>query len=215
MQYSGTPRVRLSAMVDPYDADGGLVEEAKRDPGAFARLYDLYFPRVYAYISARVGNKESAQDVASDVFLKIVQSLPTFEWRSGDSFSAWVFRIARNTTLNYHRDTRQEWSTRESISSLQDEIDSLPSVAPLPEDELLRREERESLLSLVQKLPQRRQEIITLRFFGELHNREIAAILNLDEHTVASHLCRGLRDLHRLWLEEAVRTNTLASEDRK
>ena len=91
----------------------------------------------------------------------------------------------------------------------------MPSIAPLPEDELLRREEHESLLALVQKLPQRRQEIITLRFFGELHNREIAGILNLDEHTVASHLCRGLRDLHRLWLEEAARTNTLASEDSK
>jgi RNA polymerase sigma-70 factor, ECF subfamily len=200
-------------MLDPYDVTGKLVEDAKRDPGAFALLYDLYFPRVYAYVGARVENKESAQDVASDVFLKIVQSLPTFEWRGGDSFSAWVFRIARNTTLNFHRDTKEDWSTRESGSVSQEDLDSLPSLALLPEDELLRCEERESLLALVQKLPRRRQEIITLRFFGELQNREIAAILNLDERTVASHLCRGLRDLHGLWLEDAARANALANEE--
>ena len=54
------------------------------------------------------------------------------------------------------------------------------------------------LRGLMARLSPRRQEIVTLRFFGELPNREIARVLGLDERTVASHLCRALDDLERL-----------------
>ena len=54
---------------------------------------------------------------------------------------------------------------------------------------------------LIGSLSPRRQEIVTLKFFGDLRNTEIAQVLGLDERTVASHLCRGLADLHRLYKE--------------
>ena len=59
---------------------------------------------------------------------------------------------------------------------------------------------------MIARLPERRREIITLRFYGELRNQEIAEVLGLDVRTVASHLSRGLRDLHALWVAEAEQT---------
>lgn len=70
-----------------------------------------------------------------------------------------------------------------------------PSRALLPEEALRQQETFQHMRELVTTLSPRRQEVITLKFFGGLRNKEIADILNLDERTVASHLSRGLQDL--------------------
>ncbi len=57
---------------------------------------------------------------------------------------------------------------------------------------------------MIETLSPRRQEVITLRFFGELRNQEIAEILSLDERTVASHLCRAIEDLQNKYQQEEI-----------
>ena len=81
-----------------------LVELARAEPQAFARLYEAYFARVYGYVQSRVGDTQSAEDLTADVFVKMVQSLDAFKRRQSGSFAGWLFRIARNLTLNYYRD---------------------------------------------------------------------------------------------------------------
>jgi RNA polymerase sigma factor (sigma-70 family) len=71
----------------------------------------------------------------------------------------------------------------------------LTSHTPSPEEILTQEEAFQHMRALIATLSPRRQEIITLKFFGGLRNGEIADILELDERTVASHLSRGLRDL--------------------
>jgi RNA polymerase sigma-70 factor, ECF subfamily len=179
-----------------------MVEDARRDPRAFARLYDLYLPRLYAYVAYRLsfGDRESTEDVVADIFLKAVRGLPSFHGRHEGSFPAWLFRIAHNTVLNYRsqRGVQERW---QEATPLDDMVD-LSATDPSPEDMLLQNERGAALRKLLLALPPRRQEVITLRFFGELQNHEIASVLGLDERTVASHLCRGLRDLHTGWLRE-------------
>jgi hypothetical protein len=75
-----------------------LVEAAQRDPRRFAELYELHFHRVYAYVVGRVGRREEAEDVTSDVFHQALARLQNYEWR-GVPFSAWLIRIAANATL--------------------------------------------------------------------------------------------------------------------
>lgn len=67
---------------------------------------------------------------------------------------------------------------------------------------IIRKEKFARLYQMVETLSPRRQEVITLRFFGELKNQEIAKILDLDERTVASHLCRGIEDLQHKYQQE-------------
>lgn len=189
----------------------GVVQHSL-DPQAFEHLYYLYLPRLYAYVSSRVGHKQTTEDLVSDIFLKAVQGLPSFRPQHVNSFAAWLFRIAHNAVLNHHRDTgvTEQWE----IQQAPEELYETYSGDPTPESIFLRREQAEALHRLLLRLPKRRQEIIQLRFFGELHNNEIAAVLDLDERTVASHLCRGLRDLHAAWLAETQPPATLSAEPR-
>lgn len=81
----------------------GLVERARAgDTGAFARLYEDYFDRVYRYIAIRVGSRVEAEDLTEQVFLKALESIGSFQWR-GVPFSSWLFRIAHNQVVDYLR----------------------------------------------------------------------------------------------------------------
>ncbi|MCB0180374.1 MAG: sigma-70 family RNA polymerase sigma factor, partial [Anaerolineae bacterium] len=72
------------------------------DANAFAGLYDAYVDEVYRFILHRVGNKQTAEDLTSQVFLKAWDNLGRYTMR-GLPFGAWLFRIARNTVIDHYR----------------------------------------------------------------------------------------------------------------
>src|SRR5579863_2518304 len=72
-----------------------LVEAAQKDPRRFAELYEINFERVYAFIAWRVGDRDAAEDLTSEVFHKALANLRRFEWR-GAPFASWLLRIAAN-----------------------------------------------------------------------------------------------------------------------
>lgn len=178
-----------------------LVERALENPEAFQELYDYFFPKIYAYIGYRIDRVEDVEDLVAETFLKVVTNLVAFQWRGNGSFGAWLFRIAHNLVSNFYRQCKQS----DNLISLE-EMPKLEASAPLPEDITLQKEKAVFLKKLIRNLSERRQEIIILKFFGCLRNNEIAEILELDERTVASHLCRGLDDLHRLYMEQLINT---------
>jgi RNA polymerase sigma-70 factor (ECF subfamily) len=169
----------------------------KADPQAMKYLYQRYFPKVYAYMSYRVGRVQDVEDLVAETFMQAVSQFAHFQWQGVGSFAAWLFRIAHNQVANFYR--RQQRAP-EAVT-----LEELPEIAAnghLPDDLLLRKEQFYQLLQLLKTLSTRRQEIITLKFFGGLRNQEIAEILALDERTVASHLCRGLEDLSQRYAAE-------------
>lgn len=173
------------------------VERARRDPAAFAHLYDAYFPKVYAYVRHRVRRRQDAEDLVAETFLQAVGALDRFEWRHEASFAGWLFRIAHNLLANFYR--RQ---ARQAVAPLEDTADR-SSGDPSPDDIALQQEAFAALHQHLRALPPRRREVVALRFFGGLRNREIAAILDLDERTVAAHLSRGLLDLQHRYRQTA------------
>jgi RNA polymerase sigma-70 factor (ECF subfamily) len=172
----------------------GLVEQAPHSPQAFEQLYDYYFPKLYAYVSYRVGRARDAEDLTAAVFLKVVEEIDRFEWRHDNAFAAWLFRIAHNSVSNFHRDHGTgDGSDRDPL--VLDDLPDIPSDALLPADLVERQELFAYLHRLVAGLSPRRREVVSLRYFAGLQNREIALVLGLDERTVASHLSRALDDL--------------------
>ncbi len=184
----------VSILPKPLDADQEreIIERARTEPGAFRELYRAWFPRVYAYVAYRVGRVPDAEDLTAEIFLKIVQSLNQFEYRGTGSFAAWIFRIAHNAVSQFYRQHRLEPQSLDDLPDIQ-------SDEPAPDEALLLKERFQRLRTRIALLSPRRQEIITLRFFGGLRNQEIAAVLNLDERTVAAHLCRAIEDLQRYY----------------
>ena len=72
-----------------------LVEAAQKDPAKFGDLYEIHFERVYAFIARRVRDRDTVEDLTSEVFQKALASLGSYQVR-GAPFAAWLFRIAAN-----------------------------------------------------------------------------------------------------------------------
>jgi len=169
------------------------VEKAKRNPEAFSALYQRYLPRIYGYISWRIGVRSDVEDLVSDIFTKTLDKLDTFQWRKNATFSSWIFRIAHNAVIDYYR-------TRDKAALI--DIDDMPEIqadALLPSESLERRELFKIFYQMIQELPARQAEIITMRFFGEMKNKEIAKVLNVKEKSVSSSLFHGLKKLHDIY----------------
>lgn len=172
-----------------------LVKKAQKDPTAFAELYNFYFNAIFRYTAYRIGNQSDTEDIVSDIFEKVLRHLQKFRFQKGAHFSSWLFRIARNTIIDYYKSKEK----RKFVN-----LADLPEIASheiLPEENLKRKEVFLELQKLVNSLPPRQAEIVSLRFFGERRNKEIAKILEISEKTVASNLCRALRTLHQKYKE--------------
>jgi RNA polymerase sigma-70 factor, ECF subfamily len=179
------------------DHERQLVEDAPHDADAFRQLYRHYFPRIYAYVAYRVGRVWDTEDLVADIFMKVVESIGSFEDRGAGSFAAWLFRIAHNHVSQFYRGHTDHLSI--------DDVPEITSDDLLPDQAVMRKQQFIQLHSLLETLSPRRREIITLKFFGGLRNREIAAVLGLDERTIASHLCRGIEDLQQRYEREVSR----------
>ena len=111
--------------IDP-EQEQGLVSRARDDPDALQALYRLYVRRIYGYVASRINNRQDAEDVVSEVFLRMVRTLDRFSNRHSYSFSAWIFTIARNAVSDYYRDRRK---TECDVPQKSDKITGKLSVA--------------------------------------------------------------------------------------
>lgn len=168
------------------------IAQARAEPEALQRLYRAYHPRIFAYVAHSVGRKADAEDVVSETFIRMVKALDRFNYRGEGSFAAWLFQIARHEVLRF-------FGTHKG-GTADIPLEDLPEIASdllLPEQAYQRQETYAYLRQLIEQLSPRRREIIQLRFFGGLRNKEIAVVLGIDERSVAGHLTRALADLRR------------------
>ncbi len=171
-----------------------LVEQAKRDPQAFARLYEKYVDRIYTYVYYRVQSKETAEDLTAVTFERALEAIPRFRV-GGAPFESWLYRIAHNIVANWYR----SMSHRKAIPL--EEVQSLRQESHLPEDEVLAAEMRDELLRLIRQLPSEWQEVLILRFAEGKRHAEIGRILGKSETAVKSIYYRTLKSLRSAFKE--------------
>jgi RNA polymerase sigma-70 factor (ECF subfamily) len=176
-------------MYDPEQEETLLAAAQAGDRDAFGSLYDALLPGLYGYVRARMTSDLEAEDVVSDAILSVVKKLRDFRWRYPGSFRGWVFQIARRELIDFYRQNRL------ITAPMQNAHESFPDPLPDPETWALRGESRADLLAMISRLSERKQEVVILRYFGGLRNTEIAAVLDLDERTVAAHISRALDEL--------------------
>jgi len=162
-----------------------LVEAAQKDPTRFAELYEINFERVYAFIAWRVGDRDAAEDLTSEVFHKALASLRRFEWR-GAPFASWLLRIAANAIADQAQRGRKEFAVADPPEIAED-------ASVLVEIEEVERRAR--LFRLVEQLPEEQRRVIAMRFAEEKSIREIAEKLGRTEGAVKQLQLRGLRNL--------------------
>lgn len=169
------------------DSEGTVV----LDVSDVEALFLEYHPRVYAYIRYRVPDVAEAEDLTSDIMERALKYVDSYDARKG-AFSTWLFRIAHNTWVNHLKRQQRE---RSRWVDLGDGFEDLPSDSVSPELGAVRREQVARMLECVATLSTRQQEILSLRFAGQLTNREIARVLKMNERTVSVTILRALRKL--------------------
>jgi RNA polymerase sigma-70 factor (ECF subfamily) len=162
-----------------------LVEAAQKDPTRFAELYELNFERVYAFVARRVGDRDSAEDLTSEVFHKALANLWRFEWR-GVPFAAWLLRIAANAITDRAQRTGRELAV-DDPPEISTEASTLVDMEEV--------ERRARLFRLVDELPEDQRRVIAMRFAEEKSIREIAEALGRTEGAVKQLQFRGLQTL--------------------
>jgi len=164
---------------------------ARSTAEAFTAFYEKYLPKIYRYISYRVADRCLAEDITSVVFEKALTKFDQYDAEKA-AVSTWVFRIARNTLIDHFRA-----GGREGTAVPLDEALDTPVKDPSPEEAAISAEECRQLKACVARLSPPEQEIISLKFSGEMTNRQIAAVLGLSESNVGVMLYRAVRKMRK------------------
>jgi RNA polymerase sigma-70 factor (ECF subfamily) len=168
----------------------GLVERAQAgDRGALEELYLLHFDRIYSYLHVSVGNKHDAEDLTTQTFLKMLESIGKFRWQSAP-FSAWLFRIAHNLAMDHFRASRR-WQPEEDVpeppadESTSAEMGAFEAIG------------QKSMMALIEDLSPEQQQVLTLKFVFNFSNGEVATILGKTEGAIKSLQHRALASLQK------------------
>ena len=167
----------------------GLVERAQLgDRSALEELYLIHFDRIYSYLHMSVGSRHDAEDLTTQTFVKMLESIGRFRWQSVP-FSAWLFRIAHNLAMDHFR-ARRRWQPEEEVPEPAAEEDSA-------EEQALASIGDASLLELIARLSPEQRQVLTLKFVFRFSNGEAAAILGKTEGAVKSLQHRALLSLQK------------------
>jgi len=174
----------------PEDPDRLLIREiADGNAQALDTLYAQYGPAVLNFLTARLSDREKAEEVLQDVMLAVWKGAANFR---GDSrVLTWLLTIARNRAINVYR--KRQIDTVE----FEDELDMRGSdTGPL--EKVMRRDRDEALREAVNLLNPHHREVLTLVFFHQLSGVEVADVLGISEGTVKSRLHRAKETLRRM-----------------
>jgi RNA polymerase sigma-70 factor (ECF subfamily) len=200
-------------MVRPLDNDNqaspntedlmSLVQQGDLD--AYQEIIRLYQKKVFRVISCYHRVPEDAMEVVQDTFLKLYMSRLT--WERKTSFSAWLYRIAINASIDrYRRASKQKAESLEEMmeANIQRSVTAQTPAGPF--DQLKISERRRVLEVAVRRLPARQREVVSLRYFGEMQLEEIAESLACPLGTVKSNLHKAIKALKEMLLESGDRS---------
>ena len=164
-----------------------LIKKAQENVAAFEELYNHYLPKIYGFLLNRAGQKELAEDLTSEVFAKALANLAKYDDR-GVSFAAWLFKIARNTLIDYTRKKKEILTDAvEAYEPAQIETGK-KAVSSLEDNE-----RKVFIRKTINNLPEKYQIVLSLKFFEELSNDEIAEVVGCGKGAVAVRVHRALR----------------------
>ena len=201
---TGPPREseppKYPARPDPNDAAAevwALVERAQAgEAAAFGLIYDRYVDTVFRFVYFRVGNRQLAEDLTSDTFLRALKRIGSFTWQGRD-LGAWLVTIARNLVADHFKSSRfrLEVTTGEMLDANE--------VERSPEDSVLESLSNAALLEAVRRLNPQQQECVTLRFLQGLSVAETARVMGKNEGAIKTLQYRAVRTLARLLPDDA------------
>jgi RNA polymerase sigma-70 factor (ECF subfamily) len=154
----------------------------------FADIYDAHAEEIYNFLYYKTFDRSTAEDLTSTTFLKALEHFPKFKSTPGASARSWLYKIARNTVIDYYRTKKKDlhidetWDIADTVS-LHNSIETKLKL--------------EHVLQKLQELPEKDQELLIMRLWQGLSFKEISLVLEKSEASVKMAFSRGLKILRQ------------------
>lgn len=176
---------------------------------AFEVLLLRHKDRIYRAIYAKIRDKEIAEDIFQEAFVKIIQTLKLGNYNEEGKFLPWAMRIAQNLVIDYFRRTGRVKIINEKSSTIADfNIFSVLKMDDLNVEQRISKDELESqMVSLIQYLPDTQRDIIEKRIFQDLSFKDIAEMDDISINTALGRMRYALINLRKLIEKNQLVTN--------
>ncbi|HVW86998.1 MAG TPA: sigma-70 family RNA polymerase sigma factor [Bryobacteraceae bacterium] len=179
------------------DIDTDLMVRVQRDDAqSFSALLHRNRALVIQFLARMVHNRDIAEELAQDVFVRVYRSRHSYE--PSAKFSTWLYRITTNVALNYFRDQRRRLN---NVSLDVQEADHLrreaPDHAPLAEEQLVRSALAEQIRQAIHSLPPKQRAAVIMHKYDEMDYGQIAQVLGCSSSAVKALMFRAYETLRR------------------
>lgn len=154
-------------------------------------LYRIYGRELYRYLFAFCGDRMLAEDILQETFCKALLSLPD----SHPNIRAWLYKVGRNLMINEIRRNKREEPDSDSVARAREEKDGDRTD---PAAELVVREEKERLKKALDRLDERKRDVLILQYYEHFTLREAAVILGISHENARVLSLRAKRELRRI-----------------
>lgn len=186
--------IRTSASKDQILSDNELIELIRQENHErYSEIIERYQGKLFAYLYRLIGNRDEAEDLLQDVFIKAYKNLHSYDVER--KFSSWIYRIAHNEAVNYiKRKYLKRFISWEDISSTKDKLES-QSTEDGADDAWVRKESIKEVDDAIRRLPIKYKQVLLLRYFSDKSYEEIGEILGKPVNTVGTLINRAKKSL--------------------
>lgn len=174
-----------------------VVLYAEGNNAAFDVLLNRYKSGIYSYIYFIVHNKERAEDIFQETFVKVIMTIKQRRYTDTGKFKAWITRIAHNLIIDNYRQERCE----NTISNDESEVDLFNNIKLCDgtvEDRIVRHQVLSDVRKLVKYLPDNQREVLELRYYQDLSFKEIADITGVSINTALGRMRYAILNMRRM-----------------
>ena len=167
------------------------------DHNALEQLIEKYQNRVFAYILMVVKDKDLAEDIFQDTFIKVVNTLRSGSYKEEGKFLQWVMRIAHNLIINHFRKEKRIPVMENNFDDF-DIFDTLSLKDPSAEDKMVNEQIRKDVRNLIEYLPDEQKQVLKMRHYANMSFKDIAEQTGVSINTALGRMRYALINLRKL-----------------
>ena len=158
-----------------------IAKQALYSRKALDKLFENIYPMIWHFFRIRLSSIEDTEDLTQNACIRVMQNIGKYDSNKG-AFTTWTYKIIQNMLIDFFR--------KKSVKYENVDLNLLEGTDS-PQENLLKKEEREEIVKALNNLSRREKEVIELRYFFNMRNKEIAVALEIDEKTVSSLIFRA------------------------
>ncbi|MBI4232274.1 sigma-70 family RNA polymerase sigma factor [Candidatus Peregrinibacteria bacterium] len=181
--------------LDPKDQQQ-ILKDFKDNPEVFEKVYEFYYEMIIKYLAKRTMSSEVAYDLTAETFIKAFESFGNFKW-TGVSIKVWLYRIAINALKNYRRNPEYA-PLNETLEGHEALVEDIREELKEMDKTLFGDDELAKLSDAIGTLKPSQQDVVTLYYFDEMSQNDIAKAIGKSVSSVKSLMHRAVTQLRQI-----------------